>query len=155
MPEGGGDRNGVPLYQVPSGRVTSHFIATSPVRVSALQSLGGYFNVFSIECLMDELARAGGADPVAFRLAHLADRRAVDVVNLCAQKFGWAARPRGDGRRGCGFAFARYKTSSTDPGSRSWGRARRGRARGARRWPKRSPTPWVCVCATCRSAPTG
>ncbi len=109
MPEGGGDRNGVPLYQVPSGRVTSHFIAGSPVRVSALRSLGGFMNVFSIESLMDELALAGGADPVAFRLAHLADPRASDVINLCAEKFGWAARPRSDGRRGRGFAFARYK----------------------------------------------
>jgi nicotinate dehydrogenase subunit B len=109
MPEGGGDRNGVPIYQIPAGRVTSHFIVNSPVRVSALRSLGGYMNVFSIESLMDELARAGGVDPVAFRLAHLADPRASDVVRLCAQKFGWDGRPRGDGRRGCGFAFARYK----------------------------------------------
>jgi CO/xanthine dehydrogenase Mo-binding subunit len=109
MPEGGGDRNGVPIYRIPAGRVTSHFIAASPVRVSALRSLGGYFNVFSIESLMDELARAGGADPVAFRLAHLDDPRASEVVKLCAAKFGWDARPRGDGRRGCGFAFARYK----------------------------------------------
>jgi len=109
MPEGGGDRNAVPIYQVPAGRVTSHFIAQSPVRVSALRSLGGYMNVFSIESLMDELARAGGADPVAFRLAHLADPRAGDVVRLCAERFGWETRPRGGGRRGCGFAFARYK----------------------------------------------
>jgi CO/xanthine dehydrogenase Mo-binding subunit len=109
MPEGGGDRNGVPIYRIPSGQVISHFIAASPVRISALRSLGGYFNVFSIESLMDELARAGGADPVAFRLAHLDDPRAADVVKLCAAKFGWDARPRGDGRRGCGFAFARYK----------------------------------------------
>jgi nicotinate dehydrogenase subunit B len=109
MPEGGGDRNGVPIYRIPSGQVTSHFIAASPVRVSALRSLGGYFNVFSIESLMDELARAGGADPVTFRLAHLDDPRAAEVVKLCAAKFGWDARPRGDGRRGCGFAFARYK----------------------------------------------
>jgi len=109
MPEGGGDRNGVPIYQIPAGRVTSHFIAASPVRVSALRSLGGYFNVFCVESLMDELARAGGVDPVAFRLAHLGDPRAIDVVKLCAGKFGWEARPRGDGRRGCGFAFARYK----------------------------------------------
>jgi len=109
MPEGGGDRNAVPIYQVPSGRVTSHFIKDSPVRVSALRSLGGYFNVFCVESLMDELARAGGLDPVAFRLAHLADPRASDVVRLCANRFGWAGRPRGDGRRGCGFAFARYK----------------------------------------------
>jgi CO/xanthine dehydrogenase Mo-binding subunit len=109
MPEGGGDRNGVPIYQIPAGRVTSHFIADSPVRVSALRSLGGYFNVFAVECLMDELARAGGVDPVAFRLAHLGDPCASDVVKLCAQRFGWGGRPRGDGRRGCGFAFARYK----------------------------------------------
>jgi len=30
-------------------------------------------------------------------------------VRLCAERFGWDARPRRDGRRGCGFAFARYK----------------------------------------------
>ncbi|HEX4709392.1 molybdopterin cofactor-binding domain-containing protein [Phenylobacterium sp.] len=109
MPEGGGDRNGVPIYRIPAGRVVSHFIAQSPVRVSALRSLGAHMNVFAIESLMDELARAAGADPVAFRQAHLDDLRARDVVTLCAQKFGWDARPRGDGRRGCGFAFARYK----------------------------------------------
>ncbi|HEY3950430.1 molybdopterin cofactor-binding domain-containing protein [Phenylobacterium sp.] len=109
MPEGGGDRNGVPIYQIPSGRVVSHFIQHSDVRVSALRSLGGFMNVFSIESLMDELARAGGADPVAFRLAHLTDPRAVDVVKLCAERFGWAGRARSDGRTGCGFAFARYK----------------------------------------------
>jgi CO/xanthine dehydrogenase Mo-binding subunit len=109
MPEGGGDRNGVPIYRIPTGRVVSHFIAQSPIRVSALRSLGAHMNVFAIESLMDELARAGGADPVAFRLAHLDDMRARDVVILCAQKFGWDGRPRSDGRRGCGFAFARYK----------------------------------------------
>jgi CO/xanthine dehydrogenase Mo-binding subunit len=109
MPEGGGDRNGVPIYAIPAGRVVSHFIAQSDIRVSALRSLGAHMNVFAVECLMDELARAGGVDPVAFRLAHLQDARARDVVALCAQKFGWDARVRADGRRGCGFAFARYK----------------------------------------------
>ena len=89
--------------------MTSHFIAHSDLRVSALRSLGGYMNVFSIESLMDELACAGGVDPVAFRLAHLADPRARDVIRLCAQKFAWGQRRASDGRRGCGFAFARYK----------------------------------------------
>jgi len=35
MPEGGGDRNSIPLYQFPSARVMHHFIPAMPVRVSA------------------------------------------------------------------------------------------------------------------------
>lgn len=109
MPEGGGDRNGVPLYNLPKSRVVSHFIREAPLRASALRSLGAHLNVFAVESFMDELAQAAGADPVAFRLAHLTDERARAVVQLCAERFGWAARPRRDGRRGAGFAFARYK----------------------------------------------
>jgi CO/xanthine dehydrogenase Mo-binding subunit len=109
MPEGGGDRNAVPLYVFPQAHVTSHFIAAAPLRASALRSLGAHLNVFAVESFMDELAKAAGADPVTFRLAHLADERAKAVVSLCAEKFGWARRRPGDGRRGAGFAFARYK----------------------------------------------
>jgi nicotinate dehydrogenase subunit B len=46
MPEGGGDRNAVPLYELPGARVTYHFIPRMPLRVSALRSLGAYMNVF-------------------------------------------------------------------------------------------------------------
>jgi len=109
MPEGGGDRNSIPLYAVPRSRVTSHFIEQAPLRASALRSLGAHLNVFAIESFMDELAKAASADPVAFRLAHLADERARAVVQLCAERFGWAGRRPSDGRRGTGFAFARYK----------------------------------------------
>ena len=108
MPEGGGDRNSIPLYALPSVRVVHHFIHDMPVRVSALRSLGAYMNVFSIESFVDELAQAAGADPVAFRLRHLADGRARDVVSAAATRFGWEGfqARRGVGR---GFAFARYK----------------------------------------------
>ena len=109
MPEGGGDRNGIPLYDFPNAHVVSHFLPDMPLRVSAMRGLGAYMNVFTIESFMDELAAAARADPVAFRLAHLKDARARDVVSLAAEKFGWdAARtlPKGHGR---GFAFARYK----------------------------------------------
>ncbi|WP_297693563.1 molybdopterin cofactor-binding domain-containing protein [Phenylobacterium sp.] len=109
MPEGGGDRNAIPIYAVPAGRVVSHFVRDAPLRASALRSLGAHLNIFAIECFMDELAKAAGADPVAFRLAHLDDPRARDVVSRCAEAFGWAARRPSDGRRGAGFAFARYK----------------------------------------------
>jgi nicotinate dehydrogenase subunit B len=109
MPEGGGHRNGNPLYALSNAKGTYHFIEQAPVRVSALRSLGAHMNVFAIECFMDELAKAAGADPLAFRLAHMTDARAREVMQTAADRFGWAARAKGGGGRGCGFAFARYK----------------------------------------------
>lgn len=108
MPEGGGDRNSIPLYNFPSARVLYHFLPTMPVRVSALRSLGAYMNVFAIESFMDELAAAAGEDPVAFRLRHLDDSRAREVVSKAADGFGWSQSEAEPGR-GRGFAFARYK----------------------------------------------
>jgi nicotinate dehydrogenase subunit B len=109
QPEGGGDRNSIPLYTLPNAKVTHHFLRDMPVRVSALRSLGAHLNVFAIESFMDELALAAGSDPVAFRLAHLDDPRARDVVTAAADEFRWAARPAPTGGHGYGFAFARYK----------------------------------------------
>lgn len=107
-PRGSADRNAVPYYKLAGEKVTSHFIAAPmPLRISALRSLGGYMNVFAIESFMDELALAAKADPVAFRLKHLDDPRAIDVVKLAAEKFGWGAKAP-DGH-GYGFAFARYE----------------------------------------------
>lgn len=109
QPEGGGDRNAIPLYRLPVARVVHHFIPEAPLRTSAARALGAYMNVFAIETFMDELAAAAGADPVEFRLRHLEDPRARDVVTTAAERFGWTpatAPPRGRGR---GFAFARYK----------------------------------------------
>jgi len=113
MPEGGGDRNSIPIYAIPNERVVDHFIPQMPLRVSALRALGGYLNVFSIESFMDELADAAKTDPVEFRLKHLTNQRARDVIDKAAQEFGWKKedkRPRGRGR---GFAFAQYKNLAT------------------------------------------
>ncbi len=109
QPEGGGDRNAIPLYSLPRAKVVHHFIPDMPLRISALRSLGGYMNVFSIESVMDELALAAHADPVAFRLKHLDDPRASEVITTAAAKFGWSSRAKGGRGTGCGFAFARYK----------------------------------------------
>jgi CO/xanthine dehydrogenase Mo-binding subunit len=108
QPEGSGDRNAIPYYVLPNARVVHQFQPGAPLRTSALRSLGAYCNVFSIESFMDELAQAAGADPVAFRLAHLADPRAIETVRSAAQRFGWD-KYRKPPRRGRGFAFARYK----------------------------------------------
>ena len=93
MPEGGGDRNSIPIYKIPSARVIYHFLPAMPVRVSAMRALGGYQNVFSIESFMDELAAAAGADPVA--IPAQASRRSArkrEVVATAAERFGWATK---------------------------------------------------------------
>ncbi len=109
MPEGGGDRNAVPLYVLPNARAVNHFLPQMPLRGSSMRSLGGYLNVFAIESTMDDLARLSGQDPVAFRLRHLADERAKAVIMATAERFGWDKRPALPAGSGYGFGFARYK----------------------------------------------
>src|SRR5262249_5523728 len=96
----------------PRQRIVHHFIQPMPVRVSALRTLGAYSNVFAIESFLDELALQAGADPVAFRLAHMTDPRARAVIEAVAKKANWKAAEKGDGRRGRGIAFAKYKNLS-------------------------------------------
>ncbi|MGH7105539.1 MAG: molybdopterin cofactor-binding domain-containing protein [Acetobacteraceae bacterium] len=108
LPDGGGDRNALPIYRIPNLRVDYRFVPTMPVRVSALRSLGAHLNVFAIESFMDELAREGQVDPIEFRLRHLDDRRADAVIRAAAERFGWARHHRIAGQ-GKGFGFARYK----------------------------------------------
>ena len=104
---GGTTRNAVPAYDVGPRRVVGHRKTDSPLRTSAMRALGAHLNVFAIESFMDELAEVAGADPVAFRLDHLADPRARHVVAEAARLAGWDEDlPEDTGR---GLAYARYK----------------------------------------------
>jgi nicotinate dehydrogenase subunit B len=109
LPEGGGDRNAIPIYKFPNAHIVHHFLPDMPLRISAMRGLGAYHNVFSIESFMDELALAAGADPVEFRLKHLQDPRGRDVVMKAAEGFGWKKGQNAPRDHGYGFAFARYK----------------------------------------------
>jgi len=109
LPEGGGDRNAIPIYAFPNAQVVHHFIPAMPIRISAMRALGAYHNVFSIESFMDELAGLAGADPVEFRLKHLEDQRGRAVIEKAAESFGWKRGQKAPQDRGFGFAFARYK----------------------------------------------
>ncbi|MGJ5203468.1 molybdopterin cofactor-binding domain-containing protein [Bradyrhizobium sp. HKCCYLR20261] len=109
QPEGGGDRNAIPLYKLPNARVVSHFLPEMPLRGSSMRSLGGYLNVVAIESTMDDLARAAGHDPVAFRLLHLDNARGRAVIERAADEFGWSTRPALKRGGGYGFGFAQYK----------------------------------------------
>ena len=112
-PEFGGHRNADPKYAFKRRRIVKHFAPQSPLRVSAMRSLGAYANIFAIESFMDELAESAGADPVEFRLRHLDDPRAVAVIEAVAGAVNWTPRQRpsrtGSGR---GIAFAQYKNQS-------------------------------------------
>jgi nicotinate dehydrogenase subunit B len=109
LPEGGGDRNAIPIYTFPNAQVVHHFIPAMPLRISAMRALGGYHNVFSIESFMDELAGLADVDPVEFRLKHLEDQRGRAVIEKAALSFGWKSGQKAPQDRGFGFAFARYK----------------------------------------------
>ncbi|MCY4071711.1 MAG: molybdopterin-dependent oxidoreductase [Chloroflexi bacterium] len=110
----GAHRNADPIYSTPDKRILRHAVADSPLRVSALRSLGAYANVFAIESFMDELAAAAGSDPLDFRLRHLTDARARAVLLAAAEKAGW--RSRNEERfseQGWGMALAQYKNLQT------------------------------------------
>jgi CO/xanthine dehydrogenase Mo-binding subunit len=109
QPAGGAARNAIPLYDLPNVTVVKHYLPDMPMRTSALRTLGGYANVFALESFVDELAAAAAADPVEFRLRHMKDPRARAVIEAAAQRAGWTPRARGDGRRGRGIAFSKYK----------------------------------------------
>jgi nicotinate dehydrogenase subunit B len=106
---GGADRNSVPLYDFPSWTVESHRLLTMPIRTSALRTLGAQGNVFAIECFLDELAAERGEDPVDFRLRHLSDTRARDVIQSVARRANW--KPGKQAGVGYGIGFARYKNT--------------------------------------------
>ena len=106
---GGGDRNSIPLYDFPSWQIDSHRLTTMPVRTSALRTLGAQGNVFAIESFLDEIAAERGEDPVAFRLRHLRDERAKDVIRAAARRANW--KPEKRAGTGYGIGFARYKNT--------------------------------------------
>ncbi len=106
---GGGDRNSIPLYDFPSWHIESHRLKTMPIRTSALRTLGAQGNVFAIESFLDEIATERGEDPVAFRLRHLRDDRAKDVIRAAAKRAKW--KPSRQPGIGHGIGFARYKNT--------------------------------------------
>ena len=106
---GASQRNALPGYEFANERVVNHTLKSMPVRISTLRALGAYINVFSIESFLDELAATSGTDPIEFRLRYLKDPRARAVVEAVASIANWQPNAKGDGQRGMGIGYARYK----------------------------------------------
>jgi CO/xanthine dehydrogenase Mo-binding subunit len=106
---GGGYRNADPYYKIPKLKIDAHFFE-GPLRVSSLRALGAYANIFAIESFMDELAEQAGKDPLAFRLLHSEDERAIAVM----RKLGEMTKDQPVGQdEGLGLAFSRYKNTAS------------------------------------------
>ena len=67
------------------------------VPVGFWRSVGNSQNAYVTECFIDELAAAGGKDPVDFRRRLLAKKpRHLGVLDLAAERAGWGTRlPKG------------------------------------------------------------
>ena len=78
-------------YNITNTRILSAS-SDSPLRQGAYRCLAATANNFARESFMDELAAAAGADPLAFRLAHLDNPRIRTVLETVARHFDWPAR---------------------------------------------------------------
>jgi nicotinate dehydrogenase subunit B len=108
-----GSRSSQPVYDIPNKRVLAFGggfgseAGVHPFGTGAWRGPGSNTNIFATESHIDVMARAAGADPLAFRLANLTDARMKRVVQAAADKFGrpFAKAPSG---RGYGVAITDY-----------------------------------------------
>ncbi|WP_218509965.1 molybdopterin cofactor-binding domain-containing protein [Variovorax sp. dw_308] len=126
-----GDRTARPPYAYENLRVKVNDMPPI-VRASWLRGVSALPSSFAHESYVDELATASGIDPVEFRLRHLPDPRAAELLRATAQRAGWRMRtgPRGnaDGGLGAGgdilfgqgVAYARYMHSKWPGFGAAW-----------------------------------
>ena len=102
-------------YVVPNQHV--QFYATdSPFRQGSYRGLAATANNYVREMHMDAIARAAGADAVAFRLAHIEDDRLRAVLTKAAEKSGWP-KPSAPGRAlgiACGVEKGSYIATAAE-----------------------------------------
>ncbi len=104
MTKGGVDATSVEgisdtAYDIPNMQVVSHS-PKSGVPVLFWRSVGHSHTAFVMETMMDDLAKAAGKDPFAFRREYLGKHpRFLKVLDLLAEKSAWgSAAPKGVGR---------------------------------------------------------
>lgn len=122
-----GDRTAVPAYGYASLDIACDDIPAI-ARASWLRGVSALPNTFAHESFIDEMAHRCGADPLAFRLRHLPDTRACELLVAVSQAAEWREGARGsrgqpdaDGLlRGRGIAYARYVHSKFPGFGAAW-----------------------------------
>jgi isoquinoline 1-oxidoreductase beta subunit len=117
----------IPNHRAENGPADAH------VRIGWLRSVANVYHSFAIHSFVDELAANAGKDPVEYLLELIGPARIVplqyskdeeeegkkypldtgrlrNVVQLVAEKSGWAKRPKGPGR---GFGIAAHRSFLT------------------------------------------
>ncbi|PRH30117.1 xanthine dehydrogenase family protein molybdopterin-binding subunit [Burkholderia multivorans] len=107
-----GDRTAVSPYVCAHRRFVCEDLAPL-VRASWLRGVSALPNSFGHDAFVDECAALTGVDPLAFRIRHLQDARAIELLHAVAERAGWTPRVRRDPDparvvRGRGIAYARY-----------------------------------------------
>ena len=93
-------------YEIPNLSVEYVRVET-PVPVGFWRSVGSSHNAFTVESFMDELAYAGGKDPLEIRLSLLKNHpRAQRVLQLAAEKAGWGGPLARGQARGIAYHFS-------------------------------------------------
>jgi isoquinoline 1-oxidoreductase len=93
-----------------SNRRTEFRATDSPLRQGSYRALASTANIFARESHMDDLAKAVGMDPLAFRLKNLKEPRLRAVLEAAAKQFGWGRIEPGP-KRGFGLACGTEKGS--------------------------------------------
>jgi CO/xanthine dehydrogenase Mo-binding subunit len=102
-------RNLDPLYNFNNIRLVKNLVHNLPLRTSALRGLGAFGNVLAIESFMNELAEKADIEPIIFRLNHLSDDRAREVLIALNDQMQKSPLNENNSR---GIGFARYKNSA-------------------------------------------
>ena len=121
-----GDRTARPPYDIADLRITINDMPPI-LRAAWLRGVSALPNSFAHESYVDELATAVGEDPVAYRLRHLSDPRASELLQATAARAGWLAHTApqqqgasGDWQHGHGVAYARYVHSKWPGFGAAW-----------------------------------
>ncbi|HXF33029.1 MAG TPA: molybdopterin cofactor-binding domain-containing protein [Candidatus Acidoferrales bacterium] len=133
-PPGGGENS---AYKFDNLLVRAH-VVPALLRGQNMRSPGRIQSHFACEQFIDEIAAATGEDPIAFRIRHLGDERAIGVLSEAARVAGWQPQPSpsGDAKSTdglpAGAAFHSSRASATRgsrPSRKSKSVVRRGTSR--------------------------